>query len=55
MYVSIKNNKNYELAAYLNSNSNYTNDNEEAYYDLTIKKPTYVYIKTITLSIVTFR
>lgn len=50
MYVSIKNNKNYELAAYLNSNSNYTNDNEKAYYDLTIKKPTYVYIKTITLS-----
>ena len=50
MYISQNNDKNYELVSYLNSNSNYSNENENAYYDIDIKKPTYVYIKTITLS-----
>ena len=50
MYISVGNNRNYKLASYINGNSNYTNDNPKAYYDVHIKSNTYVYIKTITLS-----
>lgn len=50
MYISVGNDKNYKLVSYINGNSNYTNDNSNAYYDIELKDNTYVYIKTITLS-----
>lgn len=50
MYVSLENDKNYEIGAYLNGNSNFNNENPKAYYDFIVDKPTYIYIKTITLS-----
>lgn len=50
MYISVGNNKNYELVSYINGNSNYTNDNSNTYYDIELKADSYVYIKTITLS-----
>ena len=50
MYVSTGGDKKYKLVSYINGNSNYTNDNPSAYYDVESKANSYVYIKVITLS-----
>lgn len=50
MYSSIGNDKKYKLGAYLNGNSNYSNENKNAYYDIKVKKESYVYVKLLVLS-----